>query len=128
MRVLAEETSVRSVAQVLAEAPGWFTYELPAALIGVALKGQYCGQRQKWLAVRFPGDDDEIDISAKNGHKAGVGAAAMCRAGAAPQAGTLPGCRRHVCAFSEAADCYKAVVQRVVRAASALPWFVALFG
>ena len=28
----------RSV-QVLAEAPGWFTYDLPAELIGVALKG-----------------------------------------------------------------------------------------
>ena len=59
MRVLVEDMGVSSV-QVLAEAPGWFTYELPAHLIGVALKGQYCGQKQKWLAVRFLGDDSEI--------------------------------------------------------------------
>jgi putative (di)nucleoside polyphosphate hydrolase len=59
LRVLAEDMGVIR-AQVLAEAPGWFTYELPAHLMGVALKGQYCGQKQKWLAVRFLGDDQEI--------------------------------------------------------------------
>src|SRR5688572_19259224 len=52
LRVLAEDMGISRV-QVLAEAPGWFTYELPAELIGVALKGQYCGQKQKWLAARL---------------------------------------------------------------------------
>ena len=66
LRVLAEDMGVIRV-QVLAEAPGWFTYELPAHLIGVALKGQYCGQKQKWLAVRFLGDDEEIAIGSRNG-------------------------------------------------------------
>ena len=66
LRVLAEDMGVVSV-QVLAEAPGWFTYELPAHLLGVALKGQYCGQKQKWLAVRFLGDDQEIAIGSRDG-------------------------------------------------------------
>lgn len=65
LRVLAEDMGISRV-QVLAEAPGWFTYELPAELIGVALKGQYCGQKQKWLAARFLGDDDEIPIGLRD--------------------------------------------------------------
>jgi putative (di)nucleoside polyphosphate hydrolase len=69
LRELAEETSVRSVAH-LAESAHWLEYELPQHLIGIALKGRYRGQRQKWFAMRFTGKDAEIDISAKNGHKA----------------------------------------------------------
>jgi putative (di)nucleoside polyphosphate hydrolase len=65
LRVLAEDMGVCRV-QVLAEAPGWFTYELPADRIGVALKGQYCGEKQKWLAARFLGDDDEISIGLRD--------------------------------------------------------------
>jgi putative (di)nucleoside polyphosphate hydrolase len=65
LRVLAEDMGISRV-QVLAEAPGWFTYELPAELIGVALKGQYCGQKQKWLAARLLGDDDEIAIGLRD--------------------------------------------------------------
>jgi len=66
LRVLSEDMGVIRV-QVLAEAPGWFTYELPAHLIGIAFKGQYCGQKQKWLAVRFLGDDEEIAVGPRNG-------------------------------------------------------------
>ncbi|HWB44382.1 MAG TPA: RNA pyrophosphohydrolase [Hyphomicrobiaceae bacterium] len=69
LRELEEETAVRSV-EILAEAPGWFTYDLPHELLGVALKGRYRGQRQKWFAMRFTGDDGEIDISPRSGHKA----------------------------------------------------------
>ena len=68
LRVLAEALGLRKV-QVLAEAPGWFTCELPAELIGVALKGQYCGQKQKWLAARFLGEDDELSIGARDGSR-----------------------------------------------------------
>ena len=56
--------------EALAEAPGWLTYDLPDELLGIALKGRYRGQRQKWFAMRFTGDDAEIDISARAGHKA----------------------------------------------------------
>jgi putative (di)nucleoside polyphosphate hydrolase len=69
LRELEEETAVRSV-EPLAEAPGWLTYDLPEELLGIALKGRYRGQRQKWFAMRFTGDDAEIDISARAGHKA----------------------------------------------------------
>ena len=69
LRELREETGIVSV-DVLAEHPEWLTYELPAHLLGIALKGRYRGQRQKWFAMRFMGDDREIDIRAKDGLKA----------------------------------------------------------
>jgi putative (di)nucleoside polyphosphate hydrolase len=69
LRELEEETGVVSV-ELLAEAPGWFTYDLPDELLGIALKGRYRGQRQKWFAMRFTGTEREIDISPRRGHKA----------------------------------------------------------
>ena len=39
-------------------------------MLGIALKGRYRGQLQKWFAMRFVGDDREIDISARDGLKA----------------------------------------------------------
>lgn len=67
LRELTEETGVRS-ARVLEEAPDWLTYDLPDHLVGVAWKGRYRGQKQKWVACRFEGSDSEIDISGI-GHK-----------------------------------------------------------
>src|SRR5262249_17791136 len=58
LRELAEETGAISV-EVVAEAPRWLSYDLPDELVGVALKGRYRGQRQKWFAMRFTGDDAE---------------------------------------------------------------------
>lgn len=69
LRELEEETGIRSV-DVLAEMPGWLSYDLPRELLGIALGGKYRGQRQKWFAMRFWGDDSEIDIGARNGKKA----------------------------------------------------------
>ncbi|MGE5512055.1 MAG: RNA pyrophosphohydrolase [Bacteroidota bacterium] len=69
LRELEEETSVSAV-EILAEAADWRSYELPDHLLGVALKGRYRGQRQKWFAMRFLGMDAEIDIGPRNGHKA----------------------------------------------------------
>lgn len=69
LRELREETGISSV-EVLAEHPEWLSYELPDDLLGVALKGRYRGQLQKWFAMRFLGDDSEIDISARDGLKA----------------------------------------------------------
>lgn len=60
-RELYEETGIRSVS-LLAEAPEWITYDLPEHLIGVALGGRYRGQKQKWFAFRFQGDESEIRI------------------------------------------------------------------
>jgi putative (di)nucleoside polyphosphate hydrolase len=69
IRELEEETGVTSV-ELLAEAPGWYSYDLPDDLIGVALKGRYRGQRQKWFAMRFTGRDREIEIGPRGGRKA----------------------------------------------------------
>jgi putative (di)nucleoside polyphosphate hydrolase len=62
IRELYEETGMRSVS-LLAEAPGWINYELPPHLLGVALKGRYRGQTQKWFAFRFEGHESEIAIN-----------------------------------------------------------------
>lgn len=69
LRELFEETSVRS-AEIIAEAPVWFHYDLPPHLLGRAWGGRFRGQRQKWFAVRFTGDDSEIDVTAPPGHDA----------------------------------------------------------
>ena len=67
LRELEEETAVRS-AEIIAEAPGWYNYDLPEHLIGKSWKGKYRGQTQKWFALRFTGDDSEINL-APPGHK-----------------------------------------------------------
>lgn len=69
LRELREETGVTSV-EFLAEHPEWLSYELPSNLLGVALKGRYGGQHQKWFALRFLGDDSEIDIAGLGDTKA----------------------------------------------------------
>jgi putative (di)nucleoside polyphosphate hydrolase len=56
--------------ELLAEAPDWLSYDLPSDLLGIALKGRYRGQRQKWFAMRFTGKESEIDIAPRGGHKA----------------------------------------------------------
>lgn len=61
LRELAEEIGTAQ-AEILAEYPGWLSYDLPAHLIGVALGGRYRGQTQKWFAMRFLGQDDDIDL------------------------------------------------------------------
>ena len=60
-RELAEETAVTS-AEVVAEAPDWYNYDLPLNLIGKSWKGRYRGQTQKWFALRFTGEESEIDL------------------------------------------------------------------
>jgi putative (di)nucleoside polyphosphate hydrolase len=60
-RELFEETSIRSV-ELIAEAPGWIYYDLPDEMLGIALKGKYRGQRQRWFAYRFTGDEAEINV------------------------------------------------------------------
>ena len=67
LRELEEETAVRS-AEIIAEAPGWYNYDLPEHLIGKSWKGKYRGQTQKWFAARFTGEDSEINL-APPGHK-----------------------------------------------------------
>lgn len=65
-RELYEETNVRS-ARIIAEAPDWFSYDLPDAIIKRSWKGRYRGQTQKWFAMQFEGLESEIDILAPAG-------------------------------------------------------------
>jgi putative (di)nucleoside polyphosphate hydrolase len=62
-REMFEETSISTV-ELIAEAPEWIYYDLPDAALGIALKGKYRGQRQRWFAFRFTGDDSEINVTA----------------------------------------------------------------
>ena len=61
LRELAEEIGT-DLAEIIGEHPEWLTYDLPAHLIGVALRGRYRGQRQRWFALRFTGTDADIRL------------------------------------------------------------------
>jgi putative (di)nucleoside polyphosphate hydrolase len=61
LRELKEEIGTDK-AEILAESAGWLSYDLPDELIGKIWKGRYAGQRQKWFAMRFTGNDADIDI------------------------------------------------------------------
>ncbi len=66
LRELREETSIRSV-EKLGEIEDWVTYDIPREILGQAWKGRYRGQKQKWYALLFTGDDSEIDIATPDG-------------------------------------------------------------
>ncbi len=66
LRELYEETNIRSV-EKLAEIPDWLVYDLPPDVAARAWKGRYRGQKQKWYALFFTGDDSEIDIENPGG-------------------------------------------------------------
>jgi putative (di)nucleoside polyphosphate hydrolase len=69
LRELYEETSIRSV-EKLGEVREWLRYDIPREIVGQAWKGKYRGQKQKWYALRFTGEDSEIDIEHPGGgHK-----------------------------------------------------------
>jgi len=66
LRELYEETSIRSV-ELLGEISDWLSYDIPRDIVGQAWGGRYRGQTQKWYALRFTGDDSEINISSPGG-------------------------------------------------------------
>jgi putative (di)nucleoside polyphosphate hydrolase len=66
LRELYEETNIRSVER-LGAIDDWLIYDIPRELVGRAWAGKYRGQMQKWFALRFTGDDREIDVAAPGG-------------------------------------------------------------
>lgn len=58
-RELKEETGIVT-ARLLALTPGWVAYDFPAGY----KKKSWRGQRQKWAAMLFEGEDAEIDLQA----------------------------------------------------------------
>jgi len=61
VRELREETNISSVER-MGEIADWLNYDIPPDIIGQAWNGRYRGQTQKWFALRFTGDNSEIDI------------------------------------------------------------------
>lgn len=65
LRELYEETGVtRDLVQILAESPEEHFYDLPPELLGRLWKGRYRGQRQRWLLMRFLGEDAQVRLDA----------------------------------------------------------------
>ena len=65
MREMAEEIGTSS-AQLLCEHSEWLYYDIPLPLADRLWHGQYKGQKQKWMALRFTGDDADININTEN--------------------------------------------------------------
>jgi putative (di)nucleoside polyphosphate hydrolase len=66
-RELGEETGIAPErVELLAESRAWRPYDLPAELIPHLWKGRYRGQMQRWFAMRFLGEDHEIDIATEH--------------------------------------------------------------
>ena len=57
----AEETGVTSV-ELLAKTEEWIAYAFPADYGGTKQARGFAGQKQKWFAFRFTGDESEIDL------------------------------------------------------------------
>ena len=61
LRELKEEIGTDR-AEILAESRDWLKYDLPAEIACKVFGGRYCGQKQKWFAMRFTGKDSDIDL------------------------------------------------------------------
>lgn len=66
-RELKEETGTDK-AKIIAKTPDWLTYELPAKIANKRWGGRFHGQAQIWAAMRFMGEDADIDIEAHGKH------------------------------------------------------------
>jgi putative (di)nucleoside polyphosphate hydrolase len=65
-RELAEETGVTTTS-LLGRTDGWLAYDFPADHMGSKIAKGWKGQRQVWFALRFDGDEAEMDLSGQ-GH------------------------------------------------------------
>ena len=59
LRELEEEINTANV-EILAESKNWYKYDLPSNLRGKLWKGKYRGQNQKWFAMKYLGEDNQI--------------------------------------------------------------------
>lgn len=65
LRELLEETGTDK-AEIIAESGEWLAYNLPDALVPKIWKGRYRGQEQYWYAMRFTGQDSDINIATEH--------------------------------------------------------------
>ena len=62
LRELKEETGVVSVSW-LGRTAGWITYDFPEDYRGAKIARGWRGQKQVWFALRFEGQDAEVDLT-----------------------------------------------------------------
>ncbi len=87
LRELREETNISSVER-LGEIAEWLTYDIPPEIAGHAWNGKYRGQTQKWFALRFTGEESEIDVAhPAGGHEPEFVGVALGEAGEPPGPG-----------------------------------------
>lgn len=65
LREMEEEIGTRR-ARLLQESGCWRSYDLPGELGRRMWGGRFVGQTQKWLALRFEGEDAEIDLEVEH--------------------------------------------------------------
>lgn len=65
LRELAEEIGTRR-ATILAKSARWYCYDLPAELRDKVWQGRYRGQKQRWFALRFTGEESDINLNASH--------------------------------------------------------------
>jgi len=63
LREMQEEIGTDK-ADILAESDVWRHYDLPASLARRVWGGRFRGQAQRWFALRFTGEDADIDLAA----------------------------------------------------------------
>ncbi len=61
LRELDEEVGTRNV-EILVKSKKWYKYDLPRELAKRLWRGKYKGQQQIWYALRFCGEDSDINI------------------------------------------------------------------
>jgi putative (di)nucleoside polyphosphate hydrolase len=61
LRELQEEIGTRNV-EIIVKSKTWYKYDLPPELATRLWNGKFKGQKQIWYALRFRGDDEEINI------------------------------------------------------------------
>jgi putative (di)nucleoside polyphosphate hydrolase len=68
LRELKEEVGTDK-AEILGESHRWLHYDVPEELwiqLGGLWGGRYRGQRQKWFAMRFTGEDSDINLATEH--------------------------------------------------------------
>ena len=65
LRELEEEIGTAK-AEIIATSQDWVYYDLPIDIVPKVWEGRFRGQKQMWFAMRFLGEDSDINIATEN--------------------------------------------------------------